>query len=365
MGSPCCGPRRNGQGVPGDDHSRIAGAPAAGQRPEIPGDAAAGRRPGRPLDAPCWGLAACDQERVAEEMRIFLCVCRGDTRPEHPGADRLRAGPDHLDGVGLRRQKGEVRTAVLSRADIARVGEARGRRATATYRADVWRNPVDSMREEDVLTNDRARQSGLTQFIVQEAGSPRTIGVVGLESRSRVAAGGRRRRDGRAIGNRGGDDDGQIEADIKPGRLSRHEVLVRLGLRFGRVGLAHRALRVDARERVDGLMADRAAYPGGNRRVDVLRIHEGRRVDGRRGTRATPPMDVAWGSDGRGGRGASARAPRQARRWPAINNACRRRLLHNRHRHPHSRRLRHRRPGSGRRRNRRHRHPDLRGAWPR
>lgn len=49
-----------------------------------------------------------------------------------------------------------------------------------------------------------------------------------------------------------------------------------LGRRFGlwRVGLANRTLRVDARSRVDGFMADGASVAWRERQVVMLGIHQ-------------------------------------------------------------------------------------------
>ena len=49
----------------------------------------------------------------------------------------------------------------------------------------------------------------------------------------------------------------------RPGSIGGGGGLGRVGLGFGGLSLAHGALGVDARPGVDGLVADRAAGPGG------------------------------------------------------------------------------------------------------
>jgi hypothetical protein len=82
---------------------------------------------------------------------------------------------------------------------------------------------------------------------------------------------------------------GSRRIDVDDG-LGPNGVLLRLpvtagdrrgfALRLGRFGLPHGALRVDAPTGVDGVVADRAAQPGRDRRVEMLWVHGGRPVGG-------------------------------------------------------------------------------------
>ena len=70
---------------------------------------------------------------------------------------------------------------------------------------------------------------------------------------------------------------------------SRNANLRLVDLGHGRLGLAHRALGMDATPRVDSLMTNRTAKPSGHRRMEVFGIHPVRPVGRKELARAGVP----------------------------------------------------------------------------
>jgi len=129
----------------------------------------------------------------------------------------------------------------------------------------------------------------------------------------------------------------------------------RLGLRSGWVGLAYGTLGMDTRTRIDRLVANRAANPGGDRGMEVLGVHQVGSVRGRQRSGDAGPARLAADRERRKVLRDRTSGPFDlARDGRTINSVCRR----------HSGRRRSRRRLRRRRSRRRHSDRRLRRDLP-